>query len=85
MPLVFFGGCASIFFISAYKLFKPSILGPFEYLGMPSAFFMGWIFFSETPINDLFPGVLFIILAGLIIIWREKTLSVEQNQSKKIQ
>ena len=80
----FFGGCASIFFIFAYRLVEPSILGPFEYLGIPSSFFLGWLFFSETPIDDLFPGVVFIILAGLIIIWREQKLSLKVEKIKKL-
>jgi hypothetical protein len=30
------------------------------------------LFFSEAPFDDLFPGIIFIILAGLIIIYRER-------------
>ena len=78
------GGCASIFFIFAYRLVLPSVLGPFEYLGIPSSFFLGWFFFSESPIDDLFPGVIFIIFAGLIIIWREKTLALKVEKNKKL-
>ena len=31
-------------------------------------------FFSEKPFGQLFPGALLIILAGLVIIWRENKL-----------
>ncbi len=78
------GGCASIFFIFAYRLMVPSILAPFEYFGIPSSFILGWIFFSEAPIDQLFPGVLGIIIAGLIIIWREKKQSLVEEKYKKL-
>jgi drug/metabolite transporter (DMT)-like permease len=78
------GGFASILFSYAYRLVSPSTLAPFEYLGIPSSFLLGWIFFSEAPISQLFPGVIGIVLAGLIIIWREKKLSIEDDTSKKL-
>ena len=51
---------------------KPSNLDPFEYIGIPTSFLLGWIFFSEAPFDQLFPGVLFIVSAGFLIIWRER-------------
>ena len=42
------------------------------------------LFFSEAPISQLFPGVIGIVLAGLIIIWREKKLSIKDDTSKKL-
>ena len=51
---------------------KPSNLAPFEYIGIPTSFFLGWIFFSEAPFDQLFPGVLLIVSAGFLIIWRER-------------
>ena len=65
------GGTGGILFIYAYRLLQPSKLAPFEYFGIPSSFILGWIFFKEAPINQLFPGVLAIVLAGMIIIWRD--------------
>ena len=46
--------------------------------------FLGWIFFDETPIDQLFPGVLGIILAGMIIIWRDKKKKKTFMVSKKV-
>ena len=66
------GGSAGILFIYAYRLIEASKLAVFEYLAIPSSFLLGWFFFDETPIDQLFPGVLAIILAGMIIIWRDK-------------
>ena len=78
------GGIASILFSFAYRVVSPSTLAPFEYLGIPSSFILGWIFFYEAPIEQLFPGVLGIVAAGFIIIWREKKLSIGNIVSNKI-
>ncbi len=65
------GGTAAFCLISAYRLAEPSSLSPFEYFGIPFSFFLGWIFFSETPFDRLIPGVFLIVGGGLVIIWRE--------------
>ena len=78
------GGSAGILFIYAYRLIEASKLAVFEYLAIPSSFFLGWFFFDEFPIDQLFPGVLGIVLAGMIIIWRDKKKKRTLKVSKKI-
>ncbi len=78
------GGIATVLFIYAYRLVAPSSLAPFEYLGIPSSFILGWIFFNEAPIDQLFPGVIGIIAAGMIVIWRDRKLSEFPEKTKKI-
>lgn len=68
------GGIAAYCLITAYRLADPSSLSPFEYFGIPFSFFLGWIFFSETPFDRLIPGAFLIIGGGLVIIWRELPL-----------
>ena len=77
------GGTGGILFIYAYRLIPPSKLAPFEYLGIPSSFILGWVFFKEAPIDQLFPGVAAIVLAGMIIIWRDAQRENVQKDSKK--
>ena len=76
------GGTAAILFIYSYRLISASKIASFEYLGIPSSFILGWIFFNEAPWNQLFPGVLIIIFAGMIIIWRDnvKQKTLEGNK-----
>ena len=76
------GGTAAILFIYSYRLISASKIASFEYLGIPSSFVLGWIFFNETPWSQLFPGVIVIIFAGMIIIWRDniKKKSMEGNK-----
>ena len=77
------GGTATILFIYAYRLVSVSKLASFEYFGIPSSFILGWVFFNEAPINQLFPGVIVIVLAGLIIIWRDSIAKKIPAGSKK--
>ncbi len=76
------GGTAAILFIYSYRLISASKIASFEYLGIPSSFILGWIFFNEAPWSQLFPGVIVIIFAGMIIIWRDniKNKSLEGNK-----
>ena len=76
------GGTAAILFIYSYRLISASKIASFEYLGIPSSFILGWIFFNEAPWSQLFPGVIVIIFAGMIIIWRHniKKKSIEGNK-----
>jgi drug/metabolite transporter (DMT)-like permease len=70
-----FGGGAVLLLIVSYRMTEPSNLAPFSYFGIPFAFLFGWIFFEETPIDDLFPGALLIIAGGLLIVLRERRLA----------
>ena len=66
-----FGGVAVLCLIAAYRLTKPSNLAPFEYFGIPFSFVIGWFAFGEAPFDQLLPGALLIVAAGLLIFWRE--------------
>lgn len=65
------GGCGVLCLTFAYRMAQPSMLAPFEYTGIAFAFALGWLVFAEAPIERLFPGVLLIAGAGLLIVWRE--------------
>lgn len=66
------GGMGVLFLIIAYRMVAPSMLAPFEYIGILIAFGLGWAVFDEAPFDRLFPGVILIVGAGLLIIWREQ-------------
>ena len=42
---------------------------------MTGFFITNVLFFAEAPFDDLFPGILFIVGAGIIIMLRERHLS----------
>ncbi|HCP17789.1 MAG TPA: EamA/RhaT family transporter, partial [Alphaproteobacteria bacterium] len=66
------GGIGVLCLVTSYRLVEPGQIAPFEYLGIPISFILGYIFFSEAPFDQLIPGVFLIIGAGLIIVWRER-------------
>ena len=66
-----FGGIGVLSLVISYRMVEPSLLAPFEYFGIPISFILGWLFFAEAPFEILFPGVFFIVSAGMIIIYRE--------------
>ncbi len=70
-----FGGFGVYFLTLAYRRTPASLLAPFEYFGVLSALVIGWIVFSEWPVQRIFPGVVFIVGAGLVIIVRERRAS----------
>ena len=69
------GGVAALCITTANRMADPSSLSPFQYFGIPSSFILGWVFFSETPFDELLPGVFLIVGGGLMIIWRERKQS----------
>ncbi len=75
----FVGGFAVLALISAYRLARPASLSPYEYFGIPFAFILGWIFFNEAPFDKLFPGVLLIIMGGMLIAWRERKKRIDST------
>ena len=70
-----FGGFGVYFLTLAFRRAPVSLLAPFEYLGVLSALAIGWIVFGEWPVERIFPGVIFIVGAGLVIVFRERRAS----------
>jgi drug/metabolite transporter (DMT)-like permease len=67
-----FGGTAVLLLIISFRMTEQSNLAPFSYFGIPMAFFFGWVFFGEAPMQDLFPGSILIVVGGVLVIWRER-------------
>ena len=78
----FFGGAGVFLMMSSYRMTDHINLGPFHYFTIIFSFFLGWIFFNESPFDELFPGILFIVSAGIIIFWREKIKSYNKEWNK---
>ena len=68
-----FGGVGVLLLLLSVRLVAPSVIAPFNYFGLFSAFTIGWLVFGETPFGRLFPGVLLIVAAGLLVFWRESS------------
>jgi drug/metabolite transporter (DMT)-like permease len=77
-----FGGLAVLCLVVSFRMTEPSNLAPFSYFGIPIAFALGWLFFAEAPVDDLFPGVLLLVGGGLLIVYREQRTRRDASRAK---
>ena len=75
------GGIGVLSLAISYRLADPSSVSPFEYFGIPVSFALGWLFFAEAPFGDLFPGIVFIVGAGIMIMLRERRRAKSGSQA----
>lgn len=66
------GGMGVVCLMYAFRNAPASVLAPFSYFGIVTAFAFGWFIFGEFPVDKLFPGIVFIVASGLTILWRER-------------
>ncbi len=77
------GGAGQILLTSAYREADASLVAPFDYASMIFALAIGWFAFSEMPTWSMLGGATLIILAGIMIIWRERRLGLERARQRK--
>jgi drug/metabolite transporter (DMT)-like permease len=65
------GGIGQTCMTYSYRYGEPSLLAPFDYLGMVWAVLFGFFLFGEIPERMVIAGSVIVIAAGLIIVWRE--------------
>ncbi len=77
------GGVGQILLTSAYRYADVSVIAPFEYASMLLAIGSGFAFFGEVPTLPTMAGALLIILAGVLIIFRERQLGLEREKQRR--
>lgn len=77
------GGLAQIFMTSAYRFGEASLIAPFEYTSMILSVAIGWFFFDEIATPTMLAGAALVILAGMLIIWRERQLGLERARQRR--
>ena len=65
------GGTGTLLLIYGSRRAELSKIMPFDYIEIFFALILGWIFFKEWPVDQLFPGAFFIIIGGIIIYLRQ--------------
>ncbi|WP_371225119.1 DMT family transporter [Roseovarius sp. 2305UL8-3] len=78
------GGTAQIFLTSAYRFADASVVAPFDYASMIFALIIGYLVFDEVPTRSMLMGAALVILAGIIIIWRERRLGLKRGAARAI-
>ncbi|KZY48885.1 hypothetical protein A3731_27045, partial [Roseovarius sp. HI0049] len=77
------GGLAQIFITSAYRFADASVIAPFDYASMLFAIVIGYVIFDEVPTRPMLLGAALVILAGLIIILRERHLGLQRGKARQ--
>ncbi len=77
------GGFAQILLTLAYRYAEAAILAPFDYASMVVAVIIGIFIFAEVPGKSVFAGAALVIIAGLVIIVRERQLGLERRKQRQ--
>lgn len=76
------GGLGQIFLTSAYRFAGASVVAPFDYASMLFALLIGYFVFAEVPTGQMLAGASLVILAGVLIIWREHALGLKRAKAR---
>jgi len=79
-----FGGVGQIFLTSSYRYADASLVAPFDYSSMILALLIGYFIFDEVPTGTMIMGAGIVILAGILIVWRERHLGLQRAQQRKV-
>ncbi len=77
------GGIGQILMTSSYRYADASLVAPFDYTSMLLALVIGYFVFGEVPTGTMLLGAGIVILAGVLIIWRERQLGIARAQQRK--
>jgi len=77
------GGIGQILLTSSYRYADASVVAPFDYASMILAILIGWTVFGEMPTITVLIGASIVILAGIMIIWREHQLGLERTRQRR--
>lgn len=68
------GGIGQLLMTTSYRHAAASTLANFDYAAMIWAVLLGWMFFAEVPVAEVFIGAVVVVGSGLFIVWRERQL-----------
>ena len=73
------GGVGQILLTESYRFAEVAVIAPFEYCSIILALLVGYFIFDELPTGIMLIGVALIIVAGIIIIERERRLGIKRT------
>jgi len=77
------GGAGQILLTASYREADASLVAPFDYASMIFSLGIGLFIFGEVPTLTMLSGAALIILAGILIILRERTLGLERAKARR--
>ena len=79
-----FGGLGQVCNTFAYARAQPSLLGPFDYLGLIWAVTLGAAIFDQWPDWTVWVGAVIVVGSGLVIAWRERRLGLQKQRIQSV-
>ncbi len=76
------GGFGQIMLTASYRFAEASVLAPFDYVAMILAILIGLFIFGEVPTAWTLTGSAIVILAGIVIILRERHLGLVRGKAR---
>jgi len=70
------GGTGQIFLTESYRHAELAVIAPFDYASILLSLAIGWFVFAEAPTATVLIGAGIVIVAGLIILYRERQLGL---------
>ncbi|MGZ9809503.1 DMT family transporter [Pseudoroseicyclus sp. H15] len=77
------GGFGQIALTSSYRHADASLIAPFDYASMVLALIIGYAIFSEVPTLTVLAGAALIMLAGVVVILRERHLGLQRDKERR--
>ena len=77
------GGVGQILLTSSYREADASLIAPFDYASMLFALGIGYFVFDEVPTLTMLGGAALVVVAGILIIWRERKLGLERAKGRQ--
>ena len=77
------GGVGQVLLTSSYRYADASVVAPFDYASMLLALGVGYFGFDEVPTRMVLLGAALVIVAGILIIWRERKLGLERAGQRR--
>ena len=77
------GGVGQVLLTSSYRYADASVVAPFDYASMLLALGVGYFGFDEVPTQMVLLGAVLVIVAGILIIWRERKLGLERAGQRR--
>ena len=78
------GGVGQLCLTAAYRYADASLVAPFDYASMLLALLIGYVVFAEVPRASTLLGAGIVIVAGVVIIWREARLGIPRGPAKRL-
>lgn len=69
-----FGVFGQLLMTYSYRYAEASMIAPLDYSNLILAVILGYLFFGEIPSLSVWVGAPLVVMAGLIILWREYSL-----------